>query len=73
MVRRKTPWELVALTNHVDTSGGGATSHVCVCANNQGMMRKGWLEGIGIARREVKFYDPRKTTRSESVCLGRLH
>ena len=66
MVRRKMPCELVALTLM-------SRSSVCACANEHGMIRKGWLEGIGIARREVKFYDPCKTSRSESVCLGRLH
>ena len=30
------------------------------------------VEGTGIARREVKFYDPRKTSRSEGVCQGRF-
>ena len=31
------------------------------------------VEGVGIARREVKFKDPRKTFRGEGVCHGRFH
>jgi len=34
---------------------------------------KGPVEGIGIAEREVKFYDLRKTSWSESVCQGCFH